>query len=341
MQADHIVEQTGAEPRGGVLYVVATPIGNREDFSPRACRVLEQVDHVACEDTRHSGRLLQMLPRHGRLVSFHAHNSRHRLPQLLRLLAARHSVGLICNAGLPTISDPGEDLVAAARQAGYPVVCIPGPTALTTALAGSGLPARRFVFEGFLPARRHARQQRLQALASEPRTIVLYEAPHRLLDLLEDLLALLGDRPLQVARELTKRHEEFVGPTTAKALEHFRGTAPRGECCLVLGGASLPEPPPWNARDLLEQLQQLMITDGLTPSHAARALARRSGHSRQRLYALLQTGTASTQNASTTSDDANVDDPSLAAAHHQLRLRDADAAEPESRRPEPGDARGP
>ena len=341
MQADHIVEQTGAEPRGGVLYVVATPIGNREDLSPRARRVLEQVDVVACEDTRHSGRLLQMLPGHGRLVSFHAHNRRHRLPQLLGLLADGQSIGLICNAGLPAISDPGEDLVAAARQAGSTVVCIPGPTAFATALAGSGLPARRFVFEGFLPARRHARQQRLRELASEPRTIVLYEAPHRLLDLLEDLLALLGDRPLQVARELTKRHEEFVGSTTASALAHFRRTAPRGECCLVLGGASLPEAAPWDAADLRQRLQQLMVTDGLTPSHAARELARQSGHSRQRLYDLLQSAPEEAQNGPTTSGDLNVDDASVVAAHHQLRLRDADAAEPEPRRPEPGAAAGP
>ena len=338
MKTNDIVEHTGPEPRGGVLYVVGTPIGNREDFSPRARRVLEQVDHIACEDTRRSGRLLHTLPRHGRLISFHAHNSRHRLPQLLHLLAEQQSVGLICNAGLPAISDPGEDLVAAARQTGYVVVCIPGPTALTTALVGSGLPSRRFVFEGFLPAKRHARRQRLQELATEPRTIVLYEAPHRLLDLLDDLLALLGDRPLQVARELTKRHEEFIGPTTAKALEHFRHTAPRGECCLVLGGAPLPEATPWDANALLRQLQRLMLADGLSASHAARELARKSGHSRQRLYTLLQAEDAKAQNEPVARDAVKVDDPSFPAADHQLRLRHADAAEPEPWRSEPGDA---
>ena len=286
-QAGAIVEQPREEPHGGVLHVVGTPIGNREDLSPRARRVLEQVHVIACEDTRHSARLLQDLSGHGRLVSFHHHNRQRRQPQLLGVLAAGHSLALISDAGLPGISDPGQELVAAVRQAGHGVICIPGPTAFVTALVGSGLPCGQFVFEGFLPARQGARRQRLQHMAGEPRTVVFYEAPHRLLALLEDLLELWGDRPLQVARELTKRHEEFIGPTTAMALEHFRGQSPRGECCVVVGGCPEPVTLPWDGAALTSQLHHLIHRDGLSPSQAARALAQRTGHSRQRLYALL------------------------------------------------------
>ena len=285
--AGAIVEQPREEPRGGVLYVVGTPIGNREDLSPRARRVLSQVDVIACEDTRRSGRLLQGLSGNGRLVSFHRHNRQQRQPQLLEMLAAGHSLALISDAGLPGISDPGEELVAAARQAGHGVACIPGPTAFVTALVGSGLPCGRFVFEGFLPAKPSARRQRLQQMEREARTVVFYEAPHRLVALLEDLLELWGDRPLQVARELTKRHEEFVGPTTAMALDRFRGQPPRGECCVVVGGCPLPATLPWDGDAMAARLEHLMGEEGLSPSQAARTLAQRSGHSRQRLYNLL------------------------------------------------------
>jgi 16S rRNA (cytidine1402-2'-O)-methyltransferase len=275
------------EPSGGTLYLVGTPIGNLEDLSPRARRILETADRIACEDTRRSGLLLSRLGIRGRpLISFHSHNEAARIPQLLAALAADQAIALISDAGLPGISDPGEALVAAARCAGRPVVCIPGPTALTTALVSSGLPTGRFCFEGFLPPRGGARRQRLEALAEETRTMVFYEAPHRLVALLEDLLAVLGDRPIQVARELTKRHEQQVGPTVALALEYFRHTAPLGECTVVLGGASAPEPPAWDGEALRSQLEAL-VASGLSRREAARSLAERSGHSRRALYALL------------------------------------------------------
>jgi 16S rRNA (cytidine1402-2'-O)-methyltransferase len=193
---------------------------------------------------------------------------------------------VVSDAGLPGISDPGEALVAAARQAGRPVVCIPGPSAVTTALVSSGLPSGRFCFEGFLPAKSSQRRQRLQELLVERRTMVMFEAPHRLLELLEDLLELLGDRPLRVARELTKRHEEQVGPTVSAALAHFRQIAPMGECTLVLGGA--PEPPAavWEEGSLRLQLEQL-IAAGHSRKDAARVLAESTGHNRRALYALL------------------------------------------------------
>ena len=275
------------EPRGGVLYLVGTPIGNREDLSPRSARVLQQLDRLACEDTRHSAVLLGPLGIRARPISFHQHNRQQRLPKLLAWLAAGESVGLICDAGLPGINDPGEELVAAAWAAGHPVVCIPGPTAVTTALVSSGLPSGRFVFEGFLPATRSRRRRALVALAREERTLVFYEAPHRLVVFLEDVLELWGDRPLRVARELTKYHEEQVGPTAAAALAHFRGQTPRGECCVVVAGAPAFSDASPAGDELLASLRALIETEGLSPSRAARALAARTGQSRQAIYALL------------------------------------------------------
>jgi 16S rRNA (cytidine1402-2'-O)-methyltransferase len=281
-----VSQEPPQEPAAGVLYLVGTPIGNLDDLSPRARRVLAGVDRIACEDTRRSGRLLQALGLRTRLQSFHHHNRRSRLPQLLAALAAGESVALISDAGLPGISDPGEELVAAARRGGHPVICVPGPSAVTTALVGSGLPCGRFCFEGFLPPRPARRRARLRQLADEPRTLVLFEAPHRLVELLEDLLAELGDRPLSVARELTKRHEQQVGPSVAAALEHFRRVPPQGECTLVLGGAPPPQAPAWDEAALRGALEAL-IADGLSRREAARQLAASSGQDRRALYALL------------------------------------------------------
>jgi 16S rRNA (cytidine1402-2'-O)-methyltransferase len=279
------------EPAAGVLYLVGTPIGNLGDLSPRARQVLAGVQRIACEDTRRSGLLLHQLGLRSaeggaRLVSFHQHNQARRIPELLGALAAGEAVAVISDAGLPGISDPGEDLVTAARAAGHDVICVPGPSAVTTALVSSGLPCGRFCFEGFLPARAAARRVRLLELASERRTVVFYEAPHRLLALLSDLLELLGDRPLRVARELTKRHEEQVGPSVSAALDHFRRQPPQGECTLVLGGAPEPESPGWDEASLRAELQAL-VASGLGSKEAARQLADRCGHSARELYALL------------------------------------------------------
>ncbi len=275
------------EPAAGSLYLVGTPIGHMGDLSPRASQLLTTVDVIACEDTRHSGQLLSNLQARGRKLSFHQHNIRTRLPQLLELLAAGQSLAVISDAGLPGISDPGEELATAARHAGHPVLCIPGPCAATTALVSSGLPSGRFCFEGFLPTKGKERRQRLEQISSEQRTTVLYEAPHRLLTLLGELSSFCGpDRPIQVARELTKRHEEQVGPTVEAALAHFQQIRPQGEFTLVLGGATPMEQPTLNDAELTERLQELM-TQGASASDAARQLARTTGLSRRRLYTLL------------------------------------------------------
>ena len=287
-QASAIVK----EPSPGVLYLVGTPIGHRGDLSPRAQQLLAAVDRGACEDTRHSGLLLHGLGIQQKLISFHQHNQQQRIPELLQALADGEALALISDAGLPGISDPGEELVAAARAAGHAVICIPGPCAATTALVSSGLPSGRFCFEGFLPAKGKERRARLEAISHEPRTTVLYEAPHRLITLLKELQHHCGgDRPLQVARELTKRHEEQVGPTVDRALLHFQQHPPQGECTVVLGGAPSQDVEEPNDDDLLRQLQVLQ-DEGASASDAARQLAQTTGLSRRRLYALLHQGTS-------------------------------------------------
>ncbi|MFM2158432.1 MAG: rRNA ((1402)-2-O)-methyltransferase, partial [Cyanobacteriota bacterium] len=223
-----------------------------------------------------------------RLLSFHEHNQAGRIPELLAALAAGEAIAVISDAGLPGISDPGEALVAEARAQGRTVICVPGPSAVTTALVSSGLPTGRFCFEGFLPAKAAQRRARLRELVDEPRTLVLFEAPHRLLALLEDLLAELGDRPVAVTRELTKRHEQQVGPSLSAALAHFRSTAPQGEFTLVVGGAPAEVTGVADRRSLRAALDQL-IAGGCSRSEAARRLATDTGISRRELYALIHT----------------------------------------------------
>lgn len=277
----------GQEPANGTLYLVGTPIGHLGDLSPRARQLLTAVDVIACEDTRHSGQLLSSLNARGRRLSFHQHNTRTRLPQLLNLLAEPLSLAVISDAGLPGISDPGEELAAAARSAGHDVICIPGPCAATTALVSSGLPSGRFCFEGFLPVKGRERRQRLEEISHEARTTVIYEAPHRLCTLLEELLEHCGaGRPLQVGRELTKRHEQMVGPTVEAALRHFAQQTPQGECTVVLGGAPPAVAVDLSENELIERLQKAMDA-GASASEAARLTAEGTGWSKRELYALL------------------------------------------------------
>ena len=229
----------GSEPVAGVLYLVGTPIGNLGDLTPRAQRVLAGVQRIACEDTRRSGLLLHHLGLSRAaggppLLSFHQHNQLSRIPELLAALEAGEAIAVVSDAGLPGISDPGEALVAAARQAGLPVVCIPGPSAVTTALVSSGLPSGRFCFEGFLPAKSSQRRQRLQELLAERRTMVMFEAPHRLLELLEDLLrchtpqASARDIQLELSPDPTCHSVPCPTQDRERVFERFWSGADRG-----------------------------------------------------------------------------------------------------------------
>ncbi len=223
-----------------VLYVVATPIGNLEDWSPRAQAVLRQVSLIAAEDTRHSGRLMQHFGIDTRLLALHDHNEASRIEGLLEMLAQGQSLALISDAGTPLISDPGYRLVAAAQAAGVTVVPVPGACAAIAALSAAGLPSDRFVFEGFLPAKAGARQQRLQELLTEPRTLIFYEAPHRVLECLQDMLLVLGpERRGVLARELTKAFETVRQRPLGELAAWVAADAnqQRGEIVLLLEGA--------------------------------------------------------------------------------------------------------
>ncbi len=275
------------EPESGVLYLVGTPIGHMGDLSPRARSLLKNVSAIACEDTRHSGQLLRIVGSKASLYSFHKHNTKSRIPKFLTLLDSGMSLALITDAGLPGISDPGEELVIAAKESGHDVICIPGPCAATTALVISGLPSQRFCFEGFLPTKSKERKLRLEQLAIEERTIILYESPHRLVQLLEELVEFFGvDRPLQVSRELTKRYEEQIGPNVSSALKHFLLHSPQGEFTLVIGGYRASKTPTSNDSELLVEME-LLISKGFSANEAAKQLAQRTGHAKRFLYSLL------------------------------------------------------
>ncbi|MGF1569262.1 MAG: 16S rRNA (cytidine(1402)-2'-O)-methyltransferase [Nodosilinea sp.] len=277
---------TPSDPRPGHLYVVGTPLGNLEDMTFRAVRMLQAVDLIAAEDTRHTGKLLQHFQITTPQLSYHEHNRQSRIGDVLHhLQIQQHAVALVSDAGMPGISDPGYELIAACIQADIPVVPIPGPTAAVTALCVSGLPTDRFVFEGFLPAKGTARTARLELLRQEERTIILYEAPHRLLRTLEDLAQTLEPgRRATLGRELTKRFEQFWHGSLAEAVAFYQTTPPKGEFTLVVQGTARQAPVVSN-QALRAELERL-LQEGLSRAEASRQLAQATGQSKKTIYQL-------------------------------------------------------
>jgi 16S rRNA (cytidine1402-2'-O)-methyltransferase len=267
----------------GTLFLVATPIGNLEDITLRALRILGEASCIAAEDTRQTRKLLERYQIRVPLISYHEHNKRARLGDVLGRLT-RGDVALVSDAGTPGLSDPGYELVCAALEAGHPVQAIPGPSAPIAALVSSGLPTDAFVFIGYLPRRAAERRAGLKAVANERRTVLAFEVPHRLQQALADLEAVLGpERPLAVARELTKLHEEIFRGTVSAARAHFSAEPARGEITLVIGGAA--DAPTWDrarVRAALQEQEQL----GTPPSEAARHVAEASGWPRRQVYRL-------------------------------------------------------
>jgi 16S rRNA (cytidine1402-2'-O)-methyltransferase len=267
----------------GTLYVVGTPIGNLEDMTFRAVRILQTVDIIAAEDTRHTGKLLQHFQIKTNQISYHQHNRQQRLPELLNRLTAGKTIALVTDAGMPSISDPGYELVQGAIEAGITVIPIPGATAGITALSASGLPTDRFVFEGFLPASGQERQQRLEVLAAESRTLIFYESPYRLQQTLEDFATIFSpSRQIVLARELTKLHEQFWRGTIEDAIAYYTDHDPKGEFTLVLAGAPA-ETPVLSEAALKAELSQL-INQGISRSQAARQLSHLTNLPRRHLY---------------------------------------------------------
>jgi len=281
-------QQTRAEPCPGTLYIVGTPIGNLGDLSPRAKSVLKEVSLIACEDTRRSGQLLKIIESKVPLISYHKHNIKSRLSQLLEVLENNESIALISDAGLPGINDPGAELVQAAKSNHHEVICIPGPCAAITALVISGLDSQRFCFEGFLPKKKSKRAKRLKDISEEERTTIIYESPHQLINLLEDLSILCGkERPIQIARELTKRYEETIGNTIKDTIEYFKSNSPKGEFTLVIAGKKKDSHiERASESEVLNRLNEL-ITNGEKANAAARIVANETGYKKKWLYSQL------------------------------------------------------
>jgi 16S rRNA (cytidine1402-2'-O)-methyltransferase len=266
----------------GTLYIVATPIGNLEDITLRAIRVLKEADVIAAEDTRHTQKLLSRYDIHTPLTSYHDHNKEEKGPVLVARLLEGRDVALVSDAGTPGISDPGYFLISLAVDQKVRVVPIPGATAAIAALSVSGLPTDSFVFEGFLPSRQTARRRRLEALKAEKRTLVFYEAPHRIINTLEDMAGILGERKAVVTRELTKVHEETIRGSLAEILEKLNKTSSRGEFTITVHGAA--EGTAKQDVDTAEYLRNLMLHRGLTKKEAVAAAAEELGLPKKDVY---------------------------------------------------------
>ncbi len=267
-----------------ILYIVGTPIGNLGDMSPRGLEVLGSVDFIAAEDTRVTVKLLNHFGIKKPMVSYYQHNLRERGEEILRRIQAGESCAVVTDAGMPCISDPGEDLAALCHQAGIPVRVVPGPTAALSALAASGLPTGRFTFEGFLSVKASSRRERLSEVKEDPRTLIFYEAPHKLRDTLRDMAEVFGgERRLALCRELTKIHEEITRTTLCEAIELYREKEPKGEFVLVLEGAPPKKEPGLTFSEAVELVVQ-MSACGVSLSEAAKSVAADSGYKKGELY---------------------------------------------------------
>ncbi|MCD8074474.1 MAG: 16S rRNA (cytidine(1402)-2'-O)-methyltransferase [Lachnospiraceae bacterium] len=275
----------------GRLYLCATPIGNLEDITLRVIRTLKEVDLIAAEDTRGSIKLLNHFDIHTPMTSYHEYNRIEKAHTLIAKMLAGSNVALITDAGTPGISDPGEDLVRLSMEAGIEVTSLPGACACVTALTLSGLPTRRFCFEAFLPADKKERRQILEELKTETRTIILYEAPHRLVRTLTELYETLGDRRATVCRELTKKHETIFATTLQKALAWYQENEPRGECVIVMEGRSREEMKreeqlQWETLTIPEHVA-LYEAQGMERKEAMKVAAKDRGISKREVYAAL------------------------------------------------------
>jgi 16S rRNA (cytidine1402-2'-O)-methyltransferase len=272
----------------GFLYIVATPIGNLEDITLRALRILGEVSLIAAEDTRHTSKLLSHFDIHKPLTSYHDHNKEQKAEVIVARLKGGDSVALVSDAGTPGISDPGYYLINRAIEEGIKVVPVPGPSASLTALSASGLPMDSFVFEGFLPARKSQRVSKLHSLKEETRTIILHEAPHRIFNSLKDILEILGDRRMALARELTKIHEEFLRGKISDIIKAIEGRAIKGEITLVIegrkegGGAA--DAPELTVLSLAGHVEKLIREEGMSKKDAIAAVAVLRGVPKKLVY---------------------------------------------------------
>jgi 16S rRNA (cytidine1402-2'-O)-methyltransferase len=274
------------------LYLVATPIGNLDDMTYRAVECLKNVDLIACEDTRHSRILLDYYDIKTRTTSYHEHNKYEKAAELVLQMRQGVRVAVITDAGTPGISDPGEELVKQALEAGLEVTSLPGPSAVITALSMCGLSSRRFVFEGFLPADKKERKEALARLSQDTRTMVIYEAPHRIKKTLKELLDTLGDRRIRICRELTKKFEEVMRFTITEAMEYFENTEPKGEMVVIIEGLSQEEADNARAQEWeqmsVEEHVDFYINQGMSEKDAMKAAAKDRNVSKRDIYDALK-----------------------------------------------------
>lgn len=271
----------------GKLYVVGTPIGNLSDLSPRAIDVLTRVDFIAAEDTRVTLKLLNKFGIKTPLESYHEHNKSIRGGEILQKIISGADCALVTDAGMPAISDPGEDLVRLCRESGVEVESVPGPTAFATAMAISGMPSCRFTFEGFLSINKKSRFEHINSIKNERRTMIFYEAPHKLKATLADLYSALGDREIALCRELTKVHEEVIRTTLSGAIKKYESDKPQGEFVLIIGGLKDDEKPEsYTADDALNAAKSYMA-QGMSASNAAKAAALDTGLKKGDIYKML------------------------------------------------------
>lgn len=266
----------------GKLYIVGTPIGNLEDFSPRGRRILSEVDFIAAEDTRVTVKLLNHLGISKPMVAYFEHNKKERGNTVIERMLSGESCAIVTDAGMPAISDPGEDLIRECHERGIEVESVPGPTAFATALALSGMPSGRFCFEGFLSVNKPSRKQHLDEIKNEKRTMIFYEAPHKLIRTLNDMYAVFGERNIAIVREITKIHETVMRTTLSEAIQFYKQNEPRGEYVLIIEGAK-EETVSYTLSDAVVLAKKLM-NNGLSASLAAKEAAAVTGIKKSDIY---------------------------------------------------------
>lgn len=271
----------------GKLYIIGTPIGNLSDMTYRGVETLKLVDFIAAEDTRVSLKLLNHFDIKKSLVSYHEHSTKYVSDAIVLRIQNGENCGVITDAGMPCISDPGEDLVRACAEAGIEIVAIPGPSAAISALAISGLPTSKFAFEGFLSTSKKQRNEHLESVSTDMHTLIFYEAPHKLIVTLNDLMNYLGDRRISLCREITKMHEEVIRTTISEAIKYYEDKAPRGEYVLIVEGAQKVNGLDITVEDAVKEVQKL-VAGGMRSTDACKDIAKVTGFTKSELYAKIQ-----------------------------------------------------
>ena len=286
MKNNSLLSHRDQEPESSTLYIVGTPIGNLNDISPRAINILKNASLIACEDTRQTRKIMNKFQISNNLISFNKHNSLNKIPRILQEMREGKSIALVSDAGMPGICDPGEDIVKAAKNSGLNVICIPGPCAAITALVSSGISSSSFIFEGFLPKKKTEREKILLEISKNEKTTVLFEAPHRLKRLLEELSEFCGrDREIMVARELTKKYEEHIGNDIEKVISFFAEKEIIGEITIVIKGNNTKINLEFDESNLKKDLIEL-VNAGLSLSAASKYLAKKNSIKKSLIYNL-------------------------------------------------------